>query len=466
MELIKDGKTIVLNEQQEEGVNKIQAFLKSKDLFFTLSGPAGTGKTTICLAAIKGYYNVGVSAPTHQAKAEIENATGISGTTIQSVLGLKPATDLEEFSQRNTLFRMGSGEKMGDYSLLVIDESSMINKDLYLAIKEFATFHGTKILFMGDSNQLPPVGETIGMVFADESIPKHFLTVVERQTFGNPLIEIYGKILSDIESPVDVYEKKSNVTELKEGYTFYDAPMDFVESIKSYFSFPMTEKNKVIAWTNENVRKWNRLIRKSIPELNGTLVVIGESLKAHRTVFSEEVKKAVVIQNSSDYIVESYKDFTTVIGKEPYQGLLVRIYNEIMPYVKRDIFVPTEQNSLRMFIEEEQRLSSKAKTEKNASERAQLWARYYQYRNKFFIIGDILYPNTETVMVAKDLDYNYAITVHKSQGSTFANVFVDMNNIDKFWDPKMNPSEINATRNRLKYVALSRPRKSAHIFQY
>ena len=53
------------------------------------------------------------------------------------------------------------------------------------------------------------------------------------------------------------------------------------------------------------------------------------------------------------------------------------------------------------------------------------------------------------LIVKKDFDYGYAITVHKSQGSTYNTIFITENVIDQ------NP--LNEERNKLKYVALSRP---------
>jgi ATP-dependent exoDNAse (exonuclease V) alpha subunit len=56
--------------------------------------------------------------------------------------------------------------------------------------------------------------------------------------------------------------------------------------------------------------------------------------------------------------------------------------------------------------------------------------------------------------ISKDFDYGYAITVHKSQGSTYTNVFVDEADIDT--------NKKHAERNKLKYVAFSRPTDVVH----
>ena len=62
--------------------------------------------------------------------------------------------------------------------------------------------------------------------------------------------------------------------------------------------------------------------------------------------------------------------------------------------------------------------------------------------------------NTSEV-IKKDLDYGYAITGHKSQGSTYSHVFVMENDINENWVLK--------ERNQIKYVALTRPTTSAMV---
>jgi ATP-dependent exoDNAse (exonuclease V) alpha subunit len=57
----------------------------------------------------------------------------------------------------------------------------------------------------------------------------------------------------------------------------------------------------------------------------------------------------------------------------------------------------------------------------------------------------------------KSFDYSYAISTHKSQGSTFDSVFVDIRNINSCND--------EAVRRQLQYVALSRTKKNVLIYQ-
>jgi ATP-dependent exoDNAse (exonuclease V) alpha subunit len=88
------------------------------------------------------------------------------------------------------------------------------------------------------------------------------------------------------------------------------------------------------------------------------------------------------------------------------------------------------------------------------------WKKYYEFRRNNIIMESIdkyrngLYRNKEDI-IAKDIYYGYAITGHKSQGSTYEHVFVMENDINDNWVLK--------ERNQIKYVAFTRPTTSATV---
>ena len=81
------------------------------------------------------------------------------------------------------------------------------------------------------------------------------------------------------------------------------------------------------------------------------------------------------------------------------------------------------------------------------------WKFYFDFKNQYVILGDLSIGDNK--LVDKDIDFAYAITVHKCQGSTYENVYIDEGDLDS--------NDCASERNRLKYVALSRPRKAAYI---
>lgn len=469
-ELETNGKKLTLNESQREFVLRFREWRKNKDrLFFCLSGSAGTGKTTSVKYAIKDEYSIAVTAPTHKAKKVVQRATGIKAQTIQKLVGLRPDMNLEEFNHQNLLFSQTGNCLMQDFNLIVLDEASMLNQELVIFLKDKAKEFGTKILFMGDVNQLPPVKETIGLVFTDNEIEQFHLTIVERQQFGNPLLSLYGDILSDINSQSDKYEKISKMPG-NLGYDFISDSKKYTELITSSFNHGEYSNNKILAWTNSKTRQWNNLVRRQVVSENQSPIVVGEYLMAYRTVQDLVNWRITITENSCDYMVKSVSTsmrdqryFNTRTNKDDF--LIIFGYEVLLENIDDHrcemIFVVAKQ-SYSDFSMIDINKSEYAKKLKG-QERGYAWKMYFDFRNRYFLLGDILDGN-DKVLCAKDLDYYYAQTVHKSQGSTYSNVFVDEANLDTFWDKKMTQQEINSTRNRLKYVAFSRPTDAAFIY--
>ena len=138
-----------------------------------ITGGPGTGKTTmlrVTLAVYSVLYqetSITLCAPTGKAARRMTESTGYEATTIHRALGL---TDDEAVSQ--TLHT----------DFIVIDEASMI--DIYLASKLFSSLkEGTKVLLVGDIDQLPSVGpgSVLSELITSKVLPCVTLTKVYRQ---------------------------------------------------------------------------------------------------------------------------------------------------------------------------------------------------------------------------------------------------------------------------------------------
>lgn len=158
---LPNGRVITLNPQQCEALDKMMEWLIDRNsLFFTLAGFAGTGKSTISKEAIKQFFNRGngsvvVSAPTHKAKKVVSNATNLEGETIQSLLGLAPNVELADFDINKPEFSPKKKPTIEYYKLVVVDEASMLNTDLWEMLKTQARRFHTKLLLMG--RQILPI---------------------------------------------------------------------------------------------------------------------------------------------------------------------------------------------------------------------------------------------------------------------------------------------------------------------
>lgn len=439
---LPSGKIIRFNDQQYSGLQSIDGWLKDpRKEFFTLAGYAGTGKTTIVKAILDTYKGrVAVSAPTHKAKNVISKTTGKSAVTIQKLLGLRPNVDLENFDPNKPVFDPLATPLIGSYNWLIVDEASMLNKALFNLLIKKAKESGTKILFMGDPAQIPPVGEVISDVFDSTQIDtRHELDKVERQAGSNPLMSIYDKIRSNISSAIDLFDHKTKINAQGEGIEFTANSAKFEsEVIKTFLSNEYeSDRNfaKVIAYRNKVVGNWNTVIRKALFGDNAAQYEKGDTIMAYTSITTP----LLTIENSSDYVVENVVSLRNN-GAFGFDGYRLTI-RDIEANIKKEVFiVKNDEANKAKYLDTYNTLLAQAKATKK-------WTAYYAFRNNNLLGADITIG--DKVLVSKDFDYGYAITAHKSQGSTFTHAFVIEGDID---------SNSDATeRNKLKYVAFSRP---------
>ena len=463
---LSEGKEIRLNEIQMEGARRGDAFLESDRQFFTLRGSAGTGKTTLAKYILRNQRNCIVTAPTHKAKKVVSRSTGFQGETIHKIVGLRPDMAVEEFTQSNVMFSLQGQNLMSEYKVMLIDEASMLPKPLVDLIKTKAKECGIKVIFMGDPRQLPPVKEKMSSVFTDPEIEQFQLEKVERQSLGNPLITLYDKIVTHIDKvdkakidselhDIIPYDFKSDMQE-GIGYYFTSDQKEFGSLIMPHFKLGEDLDAKVICWTNNCVGAYNKAIRGRLLGDGKLPVQVGEMLMAYKTVTNPDDWKDIWYENSADYTVtkveEGYKHAENYDEslKFDIKGFFVTIEDLDGGRGKKKIFVVKEE-SYADFYKIEKDYGDFAKAAKNNRKFA--WKQYYEYRNRFALIGDCIVDGKK--VVDKDFDYGYAITTYKSQGSTYSNAFIVMKDILAM--PKA------AERNRHAYVALSRPRKGAYI---
>lgn len=485
---LPNGKTIVLNDQQEEALNLGVQWLQDRTaLFFTLSGYAGTGKSTIAKEIIKEAINrhigsIAVSAPTHKAKKVISNTTKLEGETIQSLLGLAPNVELADFDINKPEFSAKKKPTIEYYKLIVVDEASMLNKDLWEMLKEQARRFNTRLLLMGDSAQLPPVKEDKSMVFVDPDITYKFeLSIVERQKDGNPLLVMYDLIRNNLHKEHDQFHKEDITTivdrpdletigdprspQVKIGHEFINDRNKFglqvVEAFRSEDFGIDPNYCKVLCWTNTQVEFWNACIRKTlIGDLARNKQATQEQLLHASVMIPNELLMSYStyndgLQNSGEYEVISMqftekkihwgdtKQYNTMV-----QGYRVALLDIDQDTILNTFIVDPDTDNITAFTRIFNSYLFLAKTKK-------AWPAYFAFKAENLLLKEIRDAAGQLVC-KKDLDYAYALTVHKSQGSSYDNVFIDLQDINK------NKNWIE--RNKLKYVALSRPRYLATIY--
>ena len=453
-----DGKVITLNDQQNEALQLLDEWKNDdKALFFLLAGYAGTGKTTISKEFLDSCPNwtIAVSAPTHVAKNIIEVSTGREGATLSSLMGIGPDTDVDDYDPDNPKFKEKRSPDFSKYNLVVVDESSMVNKALTKSLLAIAARFKTKVLFMGDKAQLPPIGEVVSDIFTTEQISyKYQLTEVMRQTDGNSLQVLYTKLRNNLQDPNGGIDKVSNLNSEGEGYEFIKLNR-FATEISKKYTDPLFSPHsvKVLCWTNDEVQSWNKYIREKRmnalhPNTNIGIVFPGDVLMGM-------ARRGEAIINSEQYLVKTCKlEMQTFVT-----GRLMGENMETNLFLIRVECTQVSNNANRVIYILNHNDPRAVKTwrdiynyELNRATRTKKWHAFMDFRARAILMAPINVGAKNPV--GPDIDYGYAMTVHKSQGSTYDEVFIHKD----IW---RNP--IIVERNQLKYVAASRPRKAAHF---
>lgn len=404
-----------------------------------------------------------ITAPTHKALRVLEAQIGRKGMTLHSLHGLKPNIDLQNFDIENPQFDPLNPCKIQNYNLIVIDECSMINKDLFLLNHNKAKEFNTKILYVGDPLQLPPVNEDISPTFAVVK-NKVELTDVVRQEEGNPLLELFPILRDDIVNKTNnfLYHIIRNRDRIENGIGYQILPVaQFKEKLLEEFNSDIFHKNidhyRIVAYTNNAVTEWNSLIRNSIVGKDADIIHINDLLLSYNTIVDEF--KDPIILNSEDYIIEDIRPYISDERLKTFAVNLKSMYDGhiTQPFLvvdSKDVSFERYKNILTLLYN------------RAANHEQHGWYVYYKFKNRFLTNTRFTINTVQgTKYINKDIDYGYAMTVHKTQGSTFDNVAIDLTNL-VFTQTRYGRREVDIDiRNKLIYVALSRAKNSV-ILKY
>lgn len=469
----------ILSSSQEEAVTAVDYWYRNNlSYFFSLTGAAGTGKTFVIRYIIENILKgkkVCVSAPTHKAVKVIEDFTGLKGATIHSIHGLRPNFNFKDFNIDKIKFESTGKNKFNKYDVIIIDEASMISKGMHKLNKTRATQYNTRIIYLGDLLQLLPVGEaTVSAAF--DSKYKYNLTEIIRQKEGNPIINLLSKLRDDVigDSAVFINYIRKFREEYNDdkGYIVLNKHQ-FTEQVALAFTSDLFKTNinvyRIGAFTNDQVQRWNNYIRKLL--ITSTdLICIGDKLMGYKTIVDEYLSPIII--NSNDYLVESCNRKLTDDGFYVYD-LFIRDYNTgfttniyIVDHKDTDAFKKYYGKLCELHH---------AALYGDPIQKGKLWKAYYHYKETFITMIDftLSYGNHRQAFVKREIDYAYAVTIHKLQGSTINNIFLDTMDIC-YYDSNPIKPRINTykdktvinNRNRLLYTGLSRASEKAIILNY
>lgn len=409
-----------------------------------ITGIAGTGKTTSLAELVEHCKDNKISnavvAYTHKAcnvlASKLPRGTNIM--TLHAYLKKRP------FINNNALRIAHVDENIqvmepDKIQLIFIDEFSMVGEKDYLDLVRLMRDEITgavifKVVFIGDPNQLPPVKDQQTII---PKLPYWVkLTKVHRQADGNPLIDTLIELNEYINGkPAEPLEEHSAFSRGK----------DIVELYRK------DDKSKIIlAYTNQAVQDLNATIEgKETPEPKD--VIFSPTSRKMYTLHSV-VQETYLIQDIMDRYLELDSKFKTL---ETLHTLNIQFYHVIdeegNESCKAGIF--GHQN----FLDYKQKLAKEAVDINKAIEtqfgdpkewskvnwshpmaraRGNAWKNYLSFNDNVFCF-----------------DFPHAMTVHKSQGSTYDTVYLDMVDLGRCADSNYKMYL------KLLYVAISRAAK-------
>lgn len=374
--------------------NFVEWFHSQQSRLLKLTGYAGTGKTTV-LNHLGWDGTIYFATPTNQAKNILAGKVKSKKIyTVSSLLGHGPVVE-----KGKVVFKKMKPCKIKsiDEPLLVIDESSMLTPDI---LEEIIGTNASKILFCGDPNQIPPIDYNISPIYSSdyEYIPTFKLTEIVRQAKGSPIIELSQSILKkeDDFSIKGIKEIKLNKNDVSEWY--------------------QGDGIRVAVCPTHNVKNFCNIIGRRVN--NGGVdpdepYIRGEQFFLESPIFGGP-KNGDIVQITSVPEYVTYKDFDLI---------MFEVNDRYMIKTPFDI---TVEKKVKEYLKQlEYRYSmSYEKDEKDE-------------------INDEVEEVSNTIIFGNT---GYAMTAHKSQGTTLEHVMIATQGLEYFGNTFWNMIYTMVTR--------------------
>lgn len=414
-----DFNPVTLTDSQNSVKEQVLNAISEGKKRIVLCGSAGTGKTTCVNAIISDFVergflrkgSISILAPTNKAVQVLITKNVAKGYkefgTVHQALNLKQVINesngIAEFKPdkyaKNRPFRYTD--------LIVIDESSMLNSEILGYLNEYKNI---PIIFLGDEKQLNPVGEKTSPIFEMEDAETFELTEIVRQGAGNPIIELSRDL--------NLLRYGENNENEVGGYIFTRNKVKCVE-----FILENIHDAKYLAWTNAEVNETNSIIRSVRYGADANKIEMGETivfnepftgkLDSYFTSEETEVNDLKIIEEDVAVLL------TGKLSKRSILRFKFKCY-----VINNDITVIHEDSEGGYF-------AALREIKLNIQKQIATWKDFYSFKEQY-----------------ANINYSYAITVHKSQGSTYKYVIINCNDLNK---NKSHPEG-----ERLWYTAITR----------
>lgn len=462
---------MIFTQGQQEAIDKFSEFIGSSDKVFILKGYAGTGKTTIVKEFLKILSDrdevATLMAPTGRASLILQNKTGCVSSTIHrgiySRRGVTYDAGSEESSSKVTIWYPDFKELDSRIpACVIVDEASMIShrvnkEELYRfgsgnlledLLEYVLNMLGTKIVFVGDPAQLPPVGDNVSMALCEKYFEEKGLSVVTTE-----LTEVVrqGGQSAILKNATSVRNLLSQTKRNRLQYCFNETEFvrinrdNIVPEFLSLSIAPSFDSPVIIAWTNKSVAYYNSCVREfyypdsqSCPCPGDKLVVVSNNYYNETEIYNGEF--AILIDVSPEIITLSAPVYDYHKKREIVSVTYRRVQLKLSDGVITDtLIIDSLLNNDKRDLSYEEMCSVyiNAKMRYDESGRNISWGEFQKY---------------DPYINALRVKYGYSITGHKSQGGEWQTVYVDFSGRNKLDNDSL----------RWTYTALTRASKKLY----
>jgi exodeoxyribonuclease V alpha subunit len=438
-------KRISLSDEQAEAVRGIVG-----KQFSILTGGPGCGKTTTTRVLVKLLeamrLKVLLAAPTGRAAQRMTDVIGRESKTIHRLLGWQ----IGKFKKNE--------EKPLDVDFLIIDECSMLDINLTASLLK-ATPGRSRVLFIGDADQLPSVGagNVLRDLIASGKIHCFKLSKIFRQAQESLIIRYAHQINSGDMPYIDSPFKKPEIWEQTADCLFLDSDeatkeqLNFIARVKKFYELKAIEADNP---TNSDDNLYEFRINEPVVPYETELKVP----KKFQHVNLENVLQAETRVDELLSVMKKVHPWSSLHYGLAASDVVRKLYLEWIPkyfgsHREIQIITPMTRGSLgtvnlNKMIQESANPQQKGKSQLQVGERIfRVNDRVIHRRNNYDLgvfNGDIgiireidnveltctvsFFPDDREVLYQRDdipeLDLAYAITIHKSQGSEFEAVII------------------------------------------
>lgn len=462
---------ITYNKEQQSAIVNAVSFLKTNTdptQYYVIEGKAGTGKTTIAKEILKEFEDeqIYVAAVSHKAKGVIKNSFGedTRGKKFFSIAGLLGMKGINDNDTQTTKFQVGLKVPLLDNppALLVIDEASMITEDVLKKIIDInsSLSRPFQMLFLGDIGQIQPIRDEQSEFYrthkdllnkkSDIFNSKHKSKLITRVRQGeaNPILPYADYFWENSQkenpelNPTQHIVRNNQITD-KGSLLFSNSETEVLNSVikavKNAVENGLTNHVKIVTYhvnekTELNQKIHEALFGKDSDYSKGDMLILNSSYDLPDVNATMENSSEIQIKSIQDTDVDEFGVHTLYL--ETNGTAYTRTGNE----QKDCVIQVVSRNDIGLYNQKLQELASLAKRQTNRALKKQAWGDFWEYKGRY-----------------ADVDFGYAITAHKSQGSTYDIVVVDEKDI------MGTTATSNQEKSELIYTALTRPRKTAIV---